>query len=165
VGVGGGFGCTTVALEQLLTAEPVEIVLFDGQGPSAKHPVWRSGSVNVVVWNIGNRTCHPPRDSNWVLKSHSVQHSSLGGATQRWDTIRIAVRFSSEQRQSRFELQPTVSVGPGCLERVVDRKTSGRVCLSPRPKEQGSMQALIDTKLRDKAYVVPSVFSPTGYVR
>lgn len=118
-------------LDWLLSEFPVEAVLFEGKGPGKNHLVWRNDSVNVVVWFVGNKTCRPPIVSNWVLKVHALDHSSLGGATTRKDKVFIATRVPPGSRDVRFSLLPSSSLGPGQLDRVIDRTVQGRTTIPP----------------------------------
>ena len=151
-------------LDEVLRDSPVDVILFDGSGPTSSHSVWRSPDVTVVAWCVGSHRCRPPRDSNWVLKVHTLDHQSVGGVTRRCDRLYVATRTELHHRDSCFVLPPPVSVGPGMLSRVVDRTNQGRTCLPPK-EGCDPMAHPISGNQRDQFFVLPCVFSSTKHVR
>ena len=145
-------------IEETLRMDPVDVVLFDGQGPGPGHPVWRVDSVTVVVWSVGRNRCHPPRDSSWALRTHAINHADLGGSTTRVNHIHVAVRTSNLHRLNRFRMSEAVSVGPGVLGQVVDRTVHGRLCLPPRLGEMDPMDRPVKPGDRDTLFALPCVF-------
>lgn len=170
-------------LRILLHDEPVDVVLFEGKGPNMSHPIWKCCSLKLVAWSVGNSKCCAPLDSGWLVNSHSVRHSELGGSLTVNCRFRVATATPSVGPQRpRFRLDDPVSTGPGALECMIKLTESGRQCPPPSDEidetklggtasdaaglmERSVIHDLVDPKDRDTKFVVPCVFSKSGWVR
>ena len=151
-------------LKALLDSESADVVLFDWPGPKTNHLVWNKASATFLVWSIGSYNCHPPRESDWIHKRHWIAQQDLGGATNQMNPIDIAMHMSKVRRERFILLQP-VLVGPGCLERVVDRTVQGRVCLEPRINERVHLEEPLLLVAWDNLLALPSTFSKTKFIQ
>jgi hypothetical protein len=66
-----------VELKELVSKEPVDVVLFDGCQPGVNNPVWAVPKIRCLVWFHLSTSCFVV-PSGWQMELHALSHSKLG---------------------------------------------------------------------------------------
>ena len=162
---------TTHRLEDEKHWNKADIVFFDDVSPGPHHPVWAvQDGPKFVIWWKSRASAGPPSTLDyWKTAKLRLDHGILGGVTTNVDWMFISTRMCPKESTSRsFEEWWEGSIEPGLTSTtargIVDPTLHGR----PKSKIVGSAE-LLDRKLnwkvdRRQEHILPSVFSPTGFV-
>jgi hypothetical protein len=143
----------------LLEKDPVDIVFYEGWGPSPSNPVWTCPRVKMVVWLQGRKKFRPP-SQGWKRQKWDLRHSDLGGASDALTVVSIASREDLEDCSFQVAKNIVSPLGTATKDTIL-----GVPCRPPEPGEDGSGLALVRLQDLKGRFKLRSVFSKTGWVR
>ncbi|GKY95914.1 hypothetical protein MPSEU_000552000 [Mayamaea pseudoterrestris] len=138
----------------LARQQEADVVCFDNIRPGASHAVWKLPGVELVIWFGSYSRGNVPL--GWIRTSHLIRHSELGGVTNGEFVVHLATRSDAPLAKLPQEVGVRMY-----LASIIDKTANGVPCSPPTNAED----VLVDLRQLGDRYVVPSVFSRTGFVR
>jgi hypothetical protein len=151
--------CSTAEEElcALLESEKVDAVLFDTVAPRARHPLWNSSSIKVVIWIAGKRY-HGPPVQHWVTK-----HADLGGVSNRQFHVKGAKRWE-DLPFGKLEMVGIATNLNHVADATIGKGTKVAIPSLDEPT-LGTSCGLVDWENRFLPVLDPSVYSKTEWMR
>jgi hypothetical protein len=144
-------------LKELLAKDPVDVALFDGCRPGVNSPVWAVPEIRCLIW-FHSSTPRFVAPKGWVIESHALSHSMLGGVTNGAFLCRIARRIESPTLV--WPVNPLAVTS--FLHQVVDPTIGGPLSkLEPEyeRRELNTASGHLNWKQRFGKVLVPTVYS------
>ncbi|KAL7570937.1 hypothetical protein ACA910_002569 [Epithemia clementina (nom. ined.)] len=110
----------------------------------------------------------PPIDSGWDTTSRVINHGAMGGLTTRNFWICIAERNQHPTTQTAldaFDLIPGRGLRNTVLKEFIEPTAKGPTCAAPKTVKEDAQWLKLDWKDAFSPMKLPSVLSPTKYVR
>ena len=161
------------ATRYLLDLSPVDVILFDGFGPTPVHAVWSLKNVTIIAWVGRNDRCGSPSrsdssEAHWDTEKTVLRHAALGGITSNSTVFFVSRKIDGSPEQRRVEYRPPPPIGftGATLSRIINPTLPGRRCSAPCAGDFDAASQVLDWKERGALFKLPSVFNQvTGYVR
>jgi hypothetical protein len=152
-----------VELSKLLKQAPVEIVLLNGCWPGVNSSVWTSPDFRCMLWFHSSSSCLVV-PQGWLLDSHALAHSELGGVTNGAFWCRMAHPVESKPLVWPIDLLTVSSF----LNQVVD-PTLGGPLSEHKPefknRELNTASGLLDWKKWFDRVLLPMVYSKVQWAK
>jgi hypothetical protein len=152
------FDYMSAEVSQVLLRQPVDVLLYETNGPSVSDEVWSDANLKLVIWFNGNSRSRPP--AVWSMVSTLVKHKDLGGITDgSWP-----FHAASRPGIPALVFGPVLGV-PSTLSSIVDRTAQGTPCVAPAETgEACTAHGLLSLKALEKRHKMQNVFPASGWV-
>jgi hypothetical protein len=147
----------------LLTDSPVDMVFYEGWGPTPGNAIWKSSRVKMLVW-LQSRKKFRPSMQGWKQQHWNMLHNELGGASNASSLVLLASREGLEDCTRTCTRATGLHIWSPLGSATKDT-LPGVPCKPPGMNEYLSGLSLVRIQDLGEWFKLRSVFSKTGWVR